>query len=59
MEKAKTRQQIARESGMSPKTLGRWLKKANIHVPVRDLVPPATLNEIYNRFGCPEMTNGG
>lgn len=59
MEKAKTRQQIAIEYGISPKTLGRWLKKANIHLPARDLIPPALLGEIYARFGRPVVTNGG
>ncbi len=58
MSKAKTRQEVATEYGICTKTLRRWLKKSNITLPSRDLISPKMIQEIYNRFGCPIMSDG-
>ena len=50
--KVKTRQQIAIEYGISPRTLSRWLKQNKIDLPNR-LLGPKEQNIIYNKFGCP------
>jgi methylphosphotriester-DNA--protein-cysteine methyltransferase len=50
----KTRQEIAAEYGISPRTLRRWLKKHNIILPNRMLCP----NEqkiVYNLLGSPNQ----
>ncbi|MEM7187092.1 MAG: helix-turn-helix domain-containing protein [Bacteroidota bacterium] len=49
---AKTRQQIAEEYGISPRTLRRWLKNSNIQLPNRLLGPKEQL-KIYQEFGDP------
>ncbi|WP_420868334.1 helix-turn-helix domain-containing protein [Aestuariivivens sediminis] len=51
-EKVKTREQIAAEYGVSPRTLRRWLKNCNIILPNR-LVCPKEQRLIYNKFGYP------
>ncbi|MEO1515855.1 MAG: helix-turn-helix domain-containing protein [Bacteroidota bacterium] len=50
--KFKTRQQIADEYGISPRTLRRWLKTYNINLP-RRLVSPKDQLVIYSVFGKP------
>ncbi|MEM9918268.1 MAG: helix-turn-helix domain-containing protein [Bacteroidota bacterium] len=50
--KVKTRQQIADEYGISPRTLRRWLKKYNIELPNR-LISPKDQQVIYDLFGNP------
>lgn len=49
---AKTRKAIAKEYGVHPRTLKRWLTKAQIELP-RGLVKPIHQNMIYSRFGWP------
>lgn len=49
----KTRQEIAREYGISTKTLSRWIKKHGIPAYKRDLITPLILSEIYLKLGCP------
>ena len=49
---SKTREEVATEYGVSRKTFGKWLKKANIH-PAPGRLLPATLNQIYDHFGEP------
>lgn len=53
MRKAKSRQEIAIEYGISRKTLQRWLTKENIALP-RRLLLPREQDMIYGRFGMPE-----
>lgn len=53
MRKAKTRQEIAGEYGVHPKTLLRWLKKAGIELPP-GLISPIDQKRIYGKFGWPE-----
>lgn len=50
--KAKTRQQIANEYGISRKTLYNWLKKEHIVLRKR-LVTPKEQFLIYKKFGHP------
>ena len=50
--KAKTREQIAREYGISPRTLRRLLKRHNIKLKNR-LVYPKEQLKIYDTFGNP------
>jgi hypothetical protein len=50
--KAKTRQQVAQEYGISRKTLSRWLIRANIKLP-SGLIKPCYLRIIYKNFGAP------
>jgi DNA-binding phage protein len=49
----KTRQQVAKEYGISTKTLYRRLKKANIPLSP-GLIFPKTLDDIYYTFGVPK-----
>lgn len=51
-ENTKTREQIAREYNISPRTLRRWLKTNDIHLPNR-LLCPIDQNRIYEKFGYP------
>lgn len=52
--KTKTRQQIAEEYGITPRTLRRWLKKNKIELPKR-LICPNEQKLIYKTFGPPEV----
>lgn len=52
MNKAKTRQQIAEEYGVSSKTLSRWLKNEGVKLP-SGLIKPKWQKIIYQRFGIP------
>lgn len=50
----KTRQQIAIEYGISPRTLRRWLKQNEIYLPKR-LLCPKEQEKIYKKFGSPSL----
>jgi transcriptional antiterminator len=50
--KAKTREQIAEEYGISSRTLSRLLKNNNISLP-RSLIYPKDQLRIYKTFGDP------
>ena len=52
MKKAKTRQEIAEEYGISRRTLQRWLKKEQIRVH-SGLITPKEQEKIYRCFGYP------
>ena len=52
MKRAKTRQEIADEYGISPRTLFRWLEKAEFDLP-RGLLSPKSQELIYREFGDP------
>lgn len=54
---AKTRQEIAAEYGISPRTLTRWLQKYRIDIPSRDRLSPKVVALIYEVFGCPITSN--
>ena len=54
IKKVKTRQQIANEYGISPRTLRRWLKNQKIQLPNRLICPKEQLI-IYQCFGQPEI----
>ena len=51
--KAKTRQEIANEYGISTRTFTRWIKKAEIKL-TAGLIDPYHLELIYQKFGYPE-----
>jgi len=55
MEKPKTKNQIAQELGISLRTLQRWIKKSNLHVP-RGLVSPQKQKEILEKLGYTSST---
>jgi len=52
-DRAKTRQEIADEYGISTKTFSRWLKKENI-VLSSGLLTPKEQKIIYETLGKPE-----
>lgn len=52
MKKAKTRQEIAEEYGISRRTLQRWLKKMGINL-TNGLLTPSEQRQIYKKFGLP------
>jgi transposase-like protein len=54
MKQAKSRQEIAEEYGISPRTLSRWLQKAELDLP-RGLVSPKSQEVIYEKFGRPKF----
>jgi methylphosphotriester-DNA--protein-cysteine methyltransferase len=56
MDTVKTREQIATEYKISPRTLRRWLKKAKICLP-KGLVDATHQRLIYETFGCPNELN--
>jgi len=49
---AKTRQQIAIEYGVSFKTLMKWLKNAEIHLP-KGSITPYYQRMIHEKLGAP------
>ena len=51
--KAKIRKEVAEEYGISPRTLARWFKKANLQIPP-GLIDPYHLKIIYRKFGVPK-----
>ncbi|MCB0572439.1 MAG: helix-turn-helix domain-containing protein [Phaeodactylibacter sp.] len=53
MSNVKTRAQIAREFGISRKTLYNWLKEEKLPIKGR-LLSPKEQKEIYEKFGAPE-----
>jgi hypothetical protein len=52
--KAKTRQQIAAEFGISTKTLKKWMDAEGI-ILQRGLISPYQQNIIYQKFGIPNI----
>ncbi|PWK28350.1 hypothetical protein LV89_01134 [Arcicella aurantiaca] len=50
MEKIRTRQEIATEFGITPKTLRVWFKKNNIILDGKSLISPATYKHIKEKF---------
>ena len=53
-QRAKTRQEVAGEYAITPRTLQRWLKKADIK-PSRGRLTPFYLERIYTAFGKPDL----
>lgn len=50
MEKIRTRQEIASEFGITPKTLRVWIKKHDIILNDKSLICPATYKLIKDKF---------
>jgi transposase len=50
---AKSRKEVAKEYGISERTLYRWFKKANLTIPP-GLIDPNHLQIIYETFGDPK-----
>jgi len=48
--KAKNKKQLAREMGIHPNTLTKYLKRAGLQVP-RGFISPQQQQEIYRRLG--------
>ena len=51
--RAKTRMEVSEEYCISPRTLARWFKKANLRIPA-GLIDPSYLKIIYTTFGIPK-----
>lgn len=51
--KAKTRQQVADEYGITVKTLNRWFERERLNIPP-GLIDPFHLGIIYETFGVPK-----
>lgn len=49
-QKAKSRQEIAEEFGISVKTLSRWILKEKLQIP-QGLISPKDQDLIYEKFG--------
>ncbi|WP_192348904.1 hypothetical protein [Algoriphagus sp. Y33] len=56
VQKAKTRQQIANEYGISAKTLSRWIKNRNLPID-NGLLTPIEQKIIYEALGLPPIAN--
>ncbi|REG81503.1 hypothetical protein [Algoriphagus antarcticus] len=54
--KAKTRQQVADEYGVSAKTLSRWIKSRNLSIE-NGLLTPVNQKIIYEALGLPPLAN--
>jgi hypothetical protein len=52
---AKSKQQIAGEYGICPKTLNKWLKNENIVIK-RGLINPKKQELIYKKLGIPKLS---
>ena len=50
MEKIRTRQEIASEFGITPKTLRNWIRKNDIILNDKSLIWPAIYNLIKEKF---------
>lgn len=57
MEQAKTRQQLAQEYGICVRTLNRWFVKAQLAIPNREILSPSLVQKVYDRFGCPKLSD--
>jgi transcriptional antiterminator len=55
--RVKTRQEVANEYGITPRTLNNRLKKANLYIP-NGAIFPKSLKKIYNALGFPPETTG-
>ena len=51
--RAKTLKEVSEEYCISPRTLARWFKKANLRIP-SGLIYPSHLKIIYTTFGIPK-----
>ena len=51
--RARSRNEVAEEYGISVKTLKRWFKKADLIIP-SGLIDPLHLKIIYQAFGTPK-----
>jgi len=51
--KRKYRNEVAKEYGISIRTLNRWFERENINIP-RGFIDPAHLRLIYKTFGIPQ-----
>ncbi|MFO7851925.1 MAG: hypothetical protein R6X28_05635 [Bacteroidales bacterium] len=51
--KAKSKQDLATEYGVSLKTFNKWLKKHNIKIS-RGLITPKDQEKIYDKLGFPK-----
>jgi hypothetical protein len=56
--KAKTREEVACEYGVSARTFYRWLKRDNLLLP-RGLIKPFHLQIIYSNYGIPQKQTLG
>lgn len=50
--KSRSREELAHDYGVSPRTFRRWLKRYRIDLP-RGLVKPVDIRRIYERLGKP------
>lgn len=57
MLKVKTRQQLAAEYGISVRTLNRWFEKSDLPIRRRDILSPKMVEQIYEHFGRPIMSD--
>ena len=55
--KVKTRQEVANEYGITPRTPNNRLKKANLYIP-NGTIFPKYLKKIYNALGIPPEDTG-
>lgn len=53
MERSKTREEVAKEYGISRRTFYNWLKQAGIHTQ-RCMLTPLDIQKIYDHFGRPK-----
>lgn len=53
-QKAKSRQEIAQEYGVSARALSRWIQKSGLPIP-NGLVSPKGQQKIYEEFGKPVL----
>ena len=52
---AKTRQELAKEYNVNPKTFRKWLKSYEIELP-KGALTPEVINKIYKKLGVPKDT---
>lgn len=49
----KTRQELAKEYNVSPKTFRKWLKEYKIDLP-KGVLPPRVIETVYHKLGVPK-----
>jgi transposase-like protein len=52
--KAKSRQEIARDYGISARTLTRWIHRGGLNIP-KGPISPRNQDLIYEKFGKPQL----